>query len=418
MVKLNGINGDIGFYISNEKEEILDMAIKIPKRDTISGKIKEYNELDYSEENYEKFYSDAYKILIGKWDEYVKNSNLSENYKNVFKYAYTSYLKKLKKMDFINPENITYIFEILDKNITSFCSRDNGDYAAWDHGSGQIVINPTNLDGKTQEYIIRIIYHEITHALINRKISGLNPILEKYENRERTRIKKNPPIKIKNRSKNIGGFFHELLAEEMAQQLWYEEDNRPEKTTQPPGLIGFQPDRVIYSNYGPGYNRCYQQLGEEFAKNLTNINTPENNTNEKRLKVLLKLCLTPDVNILDTIYNNYCNPDEIHKAKLFDTMGYIVGRAGKGGRDDVEGNKYLVNMRNYMNSGNIYSDRELFRVLENDREMLCSRITPQNISNVTRASIRINPGEVSRKVEDSRIHIKTGIDKNNPNRNK
>ena len=136
MVKLNGINGDIGFYISDEKEEILDMAIKIPKRDTISGKIKEYNELDYSEENYEKFYSDAYKILIGKWDEYVKNSNLSENYKNFFKYAYTSYLEKLKKMDFINPENITYIFEILDKNITSFSGRNNGNYAAWDHGSG------------------------------------------------------------------------------------------------------------------------------------------------------------------------------------------------------------------------------------------------------------------------------------------
>lgn len=42
------------------------MAIKIPKRDTISEKIKEYSELEYSEENYERFYSDATKILMKK----------------------------------------------------------------------------------------------------------------------------------------------------------------------------------------------------------------------------------------------------------------------------------------------------------------------------------------------------------------
>lgn len=397
------------------------MGIKILKRDTISEKIREYNELDYSQENYERFYSEAYKILIGKWDEYVKNSNLSEDYKNILKYAYTSYLEKLKKMDYINPENITYIFEILDKNITSFSGRNNGNYAAWDHGSGQIVINPNNLERKTPEEIIRIIYHEMTHALINRKISGENPYFEKRESEERVKIKAKTSIKIQSTRKQadrIQGFLHELLAEEMAQQLWYEDRERPEKTEQVAGLIGFQPDRTIYSNYGPGYNRCYQQLGEEFAKNLTNINTPQNNTNEKRLKALLKLCLTPTENVLDTIYNNYCNPDEKHKAKLFSSLATVVGRVGSGRRDDAEKDKYIANMKKFMNSGVLYTDRELFRVLENDREMLCSRITPQNISNATRASVRINPGEVSRKVEDSRIHIKTGIDKNPPNRNK
>ena len=56
--------------------------------------------------------------------------------------------------------------------------------------------------------------------------------------------------------------------------------------------------------------------------------------------------------------------------------------------------------------------------LENVVETEPIHITPQSISNATRASVRINPGEVLRKVEDSRIHIKKGIDKNNPNRNK
>ena len=116
------------------------MPIKISKRETISEKIEEYNKLDYSEENYERFFSDGFRILIRKWDEYTNNSNLTENYKGIFKYAYTSYLEKLKKMDFINHENIAYIFEVLDKNITSFCSRNIEDYAAWS-GTGRIYCN-------------------------------------------------------------------------------------------------------------------------------------------------------------------------------------------------------------------------------------------------------------------------------------
>lgn len=394
------------------------MAIKIPKCDTISEKIKEYSELEYSEENYERFYSDATKILMKKWDEYAKKSNLSENYKRVLKYAYTSYVEKLKRLRFINPENITYIFEILDKNITSFSNRDNRAYAAWEHNGGGLVINQKNLEGRSQDYVTRIIYHEMTHALINRKINGLNPVIDDGVP-DRFKINAKKPTTIKKRTNQITGFLHELLAEEMAQQLWYEEGNRPERTTQPPGLIGFQPDRAIYSNYGPGFNKCYQQVGEEFVKNLTNINTPENNTNEKRLKALLKLCLTPDANILDIIYNNYCNPDEIHKAKLFDTIGYIVGRAGKGGTNDPVGQKFIDNMRRLMAEGVIYTDRELFGILEEDRERFCGRATPQDILETSRHAIRINPGQVSTGVRTTRqITLRNRNDRDNSTHNK
>lgn len=394
------------------------MVIKIPKRDTISEKTKEYNELEYSEENYERFYSDASKILMEKWDEYARKSNLSEKYRRVLKYAYTSYVEKLKKLGFINPENITYIFEILDKNITSFSNRDNGAYGAWEHNDGRVVINQKNLEGRSQDYVTRIIYHEMTHALINRKISGVNPVIDKGVHRENVKINAKMPTKIKKRTNQISGFLHELLAEEMAQQLWYEEGNRPERTIQPPGTIKFQPDRVIYSNYGPGFNRCYQQVGEEFVKNLTNINTPENNTNEKRLKSLLKLCLTPDANILDIIYNNYCNPNEIHKAKLFDTMGYIVGRAGKGGTKDPVGQSFIDNMRRLMAEGVIYTDRELFGILEEDRERFCGRVTPQDILETSRHAIRINPGQVSKGVCTARkIKMKNRTDRDDHTRN-
>lgn len=390
------------------------MAIRIPKRDTISDKIKEYNELGYTEENYERFYSDATRILTEKWDEYAKNSNLSEKYKKVFKYAYTSYLKNLKKMDFINPENITYIFEVLDKNITSFSSRNNGEYAAWGNQNGQIVINPEKCEGdrKSQEDIIRIIYHEMTHALINRKISGINPMMEKTDVTH-SRIKKGAQfkgIKIDNKSQadRISGFLHELLAEEMAQQLWYENGNRPARTEQLAEIIGFQPDRVIYSNYGPGYNRCYQQLGEEFAKNLTNINTPENNTHEKRLKALLKLCLNPNVDVLDTIYNGYCNPNEKHKAKLFSALGNVVARAG----GTSSGGRALVD------TSLIYADGELFRILEEDRERLYSRVTPQEIVETSRHTIRINPGQLSKGVRNARgIKIRNKTDRDDHTHN-
>jgi len=396
------------------------MAIRIPKRDTISGKIKEYNELGYSEEKYERFYSDATRILTEKWDEYAKNSNLSENYKNILKYAYTSYLKKLKKMDFIDPENITYIFEVLDKNITSFSSRNSGGniYAVWGSTDGQIAINTEKCKTMSQEEITRIIFHEMTHALINRKISGENPAFENTENVNHNTMHfkakigtKIGYVKIKNKREEancIDAFLKELLAEEMAQQLWYEDDNRPARTEQPAGIIGFQPDRVIYSNYGPGYNRCYQQLGEEFAKNLTNINTPENNTHEKRLKALLKLCLNPNVDVLDTIYNGYCNPDEAHKAKLFSALGNVTSRAGGAS----SGGRALID------TSLIYADGELFRILEEDRERFCGRVTPQDILETSRHAIRINPGQVSKGVRTARgIKMRNRTDKDEHTRN-
>lgn len=373
------------------------MSMRIERQDTVKRKIDEYSQnTEHTEEEYEKLFLDCSSILKAKWDGFCNNSNLSEKYKRVIGYAYTSYVKKLKKLGFINSENITYILEILDKNITSFCSKPiEGAYGSWGHGNGQIAINPSMCgDGSNQEFIIKVIYHKMTHALINFKINGSNPVLEntghKYSHIEKGKRFKN--LKLKNnreKAEGIKGFLHELLAEEMAQQLWYENGDRPERTEQIAGIIGFKPDRVIYSNYGPAYNRCYQQLGEEFVKNLTNINTPENNTHEKRLKALLKLCLTPSVNIFDTIYDNYCNPDETHKAKLFGTLGFVVGRAGKGGRDDVEGNKYLAIMKCNMDTGYIYTDRELFGILEKDYRLRILQGIKINTSRVLEAREQI-----------------------------
>ena len=329
-------------------------------------------------------------------------------------------MKKLKKMDFINPENITYIFEVLDKNITSFSSRNSGGniYAVWGPGDGQIAVNTEKCKTMSQEEITRIIYHEMTHALINRKISGENPAFENTENVNHNTMHfkakigaKIGYVKIKNKREEancIDAFLKELLAEEMAQQLWYEDGDRPARTEQPAGIIGFQPDRVIHSNYGPGYNRCYQQLGEEFAKNLTNINTPENNTHEKRLKALLKLCLNPNVDVLDTIYNGYCNPDETHKAKLFSALGNVTARAGGAG----SGGRALVD------TSLIYTDGELFRILEEDRERLYSRVTPQEIAETSRHAIRINPGQVSKGVRTAReIKMRNRTDREEHTRN-
>ena len=398
------------------------MSIKIIKKETINDKLREYDETARTPDIYERLYSDCTKILIEKWDEYAKRSNLSEKYKNILKYAYTSYLEKLKKLDFINPENITYILEILDKNITSFSNRDNGAYAAWGHDGG-LVINQNWLDGKSQEYITKIIYHEMTHSLINRKISGINPVLEStgYTRHHIEKGGQFKNLKLKNereRADSISGFLHELLAEEMAQQLWYENDVRPERTEQPAGLIGFQPDRVIYSNYGPGYNRCYQQLGEVFVENLKNINTPENDTNEKRLKALLKLCLNPNVNVLDTIYNNYRNPDETHKAKLFGALGHVVGRAGKGGKDDVVGQEYILRTKYLMDQGYIYADQELFNVLETDKRRISIRTNPAEITQQAVQLSRTNPGELSSGVEKTKIRIKSRNEREDTTRNK
>ena len=69
--------------------------------------------------------------------------------------------------------------------------------------------------------------------------------------------------------------------------------------------------------------------------------------------------------------------------------------------------------------GVIYTDRELFSILEEDRERLYSRVTPQEIAETTRHTIRINPGQVSKGVRTARgIKMRNRTDKDEHTHNK
>ena len=76
-------------------------------------------------------------------------------------------------------------------------------------------------------------------------------------------------------------------------------------------------------------------------------------------------------------------------------------------------------MRRLMAEGVIYTDRELFGILEEDRERFCGRATPQDILETSRHAIRINPGQVSTGVRTTRqITLRNRNDRDNSTHNK
>lgn len=337
------------------------MSLKINKSQKMDDILKKFPN-NLTQLQYEELSKEATEYLINKWNIYILQSNLSDTHKNTMKKACKLYLEKMFRLGFIDKDNIKYVLELLENNIRGFSKVDH-DYAAWDEFSGIIKYNESN--SFTEERAIRTIFHEFNHSLIRLKLEGRNPIFEISKD-------SHGHIKLNNKSmkitlpnyQNISGILDEYLAEEMAQQLWYEDDrNRPPKTivTQYGGL---QFGRPIYSNLESGYNRCYQQVTEEFLKNIKGVNTVNNNSNEKRARALFRVCLSnDDIDIATSLYKQYNSTDERHKRKLFITLGNIVGRVGN--------NKITL-------SELCYTDSEIFEILEREHIKENHTITIRN----------------------------------------
>lgn len=326
------------------------MTLKINKNKKMEDILLKCSD-NLNEIQYKVIYSEACEYLKNKWNELIMKSDLTDSYKSLMKKASVLYLEKMYKLGFINKENIKYILELLENNITGFeqIYNEPNVYAAWRRTSGKIGYNENK--NVSEDRAIRTIFHEFNHTLISRKLEGKNPIFESgghFEIKDLKKSLKSRKITLPNH-KDIAGILDEYLAEEMAQQLWYEDDaKRPEKTVATP-FGGLKFDRQIYSNLEPGYNRCYQQIMEEFLKNIRGINTSNNNTNEKRARALFNVCLSKsNMEITSALYKQYNSNDERHKRKLFITLGNIVGRVGN--------NKII-------SSELCYSDSEIFNIL-------------------------------------------------------
>lgn len=302
------------------------MSIKISKSIRMEDIIKKYpDELNNIQS--EVLFREGFEYLIDKWNKLCSGNELDENTRRLIMKSCELYLKKMKTLGFINNKNIKYIFELLEKNIRGFSTNFISDYASWNGQTGDLIYNKNN--NFSEDRAIRTIFHEMNHALTTRRLDGINPFVSvdksHYERKKiRTGIAQESNLKIP--GLHIAGILGEYLAEEMAHQLWYEEDSkRPAKTITTSFGINF--GEPIYSNLDAEYNRAYQQIIEDFLKNIKGINTKDNDTNEKRARALFNFCLRDgNDDIIVDLFNQYNSSNNEHKRKIFRTLGNISSR--------------------------------------------------------------------------------------------
>lgn len=317
--------------------------------------------------------------------------------------------------EYFSKDNILDVLEQLTTGISRF-EEVSGVYGCWDGLT--LKINRNNGNDRQRNTIFHELAHCVTRCQIENDNFDRNIETKKFgitvgtyespKSKEKHKSGKiwitqkednGPRIDLDkyNDAKKGWGFISEVIAEEMAQTLFYNKRPRPEKTS-----TGRYLQNIISlkSNWKSEFNMHYQQFGEDFVQNLYSEDAT------RGLKELTLLALNKHVGFQKEVSNMYeGSKEELERILvIFGAIRSTVEAYGSADHNKLE--KIL------------HECVELLQEHKKSRETDLSNITPQSISNATRASVRINPGEVSRKVEDSRIHIKTGIDKNTPNRNK
>jgi len=318
------------------------------------------------------------------------------------------------KKGYFSTENIVDVLKQLTCGIKGFELKPNNAkiYGAWQGVENEGIFKiKKNLDSA---FFRHVTMHELTHCVTMPYFNGNETYSTRYKikaSRQREseddQENKKPQIHVKSTNDVVfkaSTIINELIAEATACDLCDSYKNRT--------YVGDRSMKIT-SDWVVTYNRTYQQLGDEFLQTLNFINNGDNTTDRKRFKALTLMALNPDNRIIPMIIREYKEKD----VNGIDDLHYISECLEKMNekpfvpQDVFDG--FRKSIKKYMPE-NWREDEYLENVVETEP----IHITSQSISNATRASIRINPGEVSKRVENSRIHIKTGIDKNNPNRNK
>lgn len=343
---------------------------------------------------------------------------------------------------YFSRDNILDVLEQLTNGISMFKEipeNERGDtYGIWD---GFILSVNRDNDSNMQR---NTIFHELAHCVTRPQIekddttipqSGVKIVSgvykpkdtiqrEKHKSGKITITRNDEPMMDLDKLTSISGwrFISEVIAEEMAQTLYYDNNSRPSKSQTGSLLHNILP---LESNWMTPFNRHYQQFGEEFAQNLY----AEDGTSA--LKKLTLLALNKNADFQQEVAKMYGGSREEFENAL-KCMGVIKCTVEAFGRVDYEQlNRILINGNELLKRHNKTNRLKIKAGIQKEMtqatvhygedeppQSTCSRVTPQEIVETTRHTIRINPGQVSKGVRIARgIKMRNRTDKDDHTRN-
>ena len=326
--------------------------------------------------------------------------------KELLEYISEFFTLGIKKGYFTN-ENMLDVLKQLTCGISKFelVPDLSLNYGAWQgrNGDGTFKIKKT----LNSELFRHVTMHELTHCVTMPNLEW-NEVY-KTKNIPRIRVNNSEQKKSDKEKKHeihITGkaeyvfqatrIIAELIAESTACDLC---DSYGDRT-----YVGNKDMRVT-SDWMVPYNRAYHQLGDEFLQSLHFINNDVNTTDRMRFKALTIMSLDPNNQIIQTIIREYREKglngiDDLHFIseclEKINELTYVPQDVFERFRNAIK--KYMPE--------NWRPDEYLDEVVETPS----IHIKPQSITEKSRQTIRISPGQLSNGVDTARRHIKIPLE--------